>query len=348
MGERNKKGGRKMKYKVGMYGGAFNPLHLGHVNNIITASNQCEKLYVVLSVTNDPNEIDHRERLMWLRNLTSDMENVEVFEIFDTNDSKSNYDWKKGAEDIRAYIARPIDVVFCGDDYKGKNIWEELYEGSEIVYIPRSDTNISSTEIRKNPYKHFDYLPNVVRQFYTKKICIVGTESCGKSTLVRNLAKYFNTAYVEEAGRYICDDAGGIDNMQPYHYFEILFKHKQLEKDAMKNANKVLIIDTDALITLYYYQLGFENTPDFNPNFPQIAECISALNNYDLYIFLEPDVKWVQDGTRTYGDNEVRKANNQKLKQILQKNNIAYVSISGDYSERYEKSKELIKSLIQV
>ena len=208
MGERNKKGGRKMKYKIDMYGGAFNPLHLGHVNNIITASNQCEKLYVVLSVTNAPNEIDHRERLMWLRNLTSDMENVEVFEI--------------------------------------------------------------------------------------------------------------------------------------------LFKHKQLEKDAMRNANKVLIIDTDALITLYYYQLGFENTPDFNPNFPQIAECISALNNYDLYIFLEPDVKWVQDGTRTYGDNEVRKANNQKLKQILQKNNIAYVSISGDYSERYEKSKELIKSLIQV
>ena len=57
----------------------------------------------------------------------------------------------------------------------------------------------------------------------------MGTESCGKSTLVRNLAKYFNTTHVEEAGRYICDDAGGIDNMQPYHYFEILFKHKQLE-----------------------------------------------------------------------------------------------------------------------
>ena len=36
-----------MKYKVGMYGGSFNPLHLGHINNIIRAANQCEKLYVV-------------------------------------------------------------------------------------------------------------------------------------------------------------------------------------------------------------------------------------------------------------------------------------------------------------
>ena len=68
-----------MKYKVGMYGGSFNPLHLGHVNNIITASNLCEKLYIVLSVTNDENEIHYRERFMWLKNITSEMENVEVF-----------------------------------------------------------------------------------------------------------------------------------------------------------------------------------------------------------------------------------------------------------------------------
>ena len=70
-------------YKIGMYGGSFNPLHLGHVNAIIEASNQCEKLYVVLSNTNDPKEIDHKERLMWLKSITKDMDNVEVFEIFD-------------------------------------------------------------------------------------------------------------------------------------------------------------------------------------------------------------------------------------------------------------------------
>lgn len=335
-----------MKYKVGMYGGSFNPLHLGHVNNIITASNLCEKLYVVLSVTNDENEIDHRERFMWLKNITSEMQNVEVFEIFDKNISKDTYDWETGANDIKNYINKPIDVVFSGDDYQGKDRWEKLYPGSEIYYIPRSNINISSTEIRENPYKYFDYLSNCVKPYYTKKVCIIGTESTGKTTLTRNLAKYFNTTHVEEAGRYICDDAGGIDNMQPYHYFEILFKHKQLEKEALKSANKVLLIDTDSLITLYYYQLGFENTNELNKAFEDVAKGISVLNNYDLYIFLEPDVEWVQDGTRTYGDPEVRKENNKKLKKIFDENGIKYVCVSGDYDNRYQQSKQLIEELL--
>ena len=145
-------------YKIGMYGGSFNPLHLGHVNDIIEAANQCEKLYVVLSNTNDPNEIDHRERLMWLKSITSDMENVEVFEIFDRNTSKDTYDWNLGAEDIKNHIGKKIDAVFSGDDYKGRDIWETLYPESEIVYFPRDEINISSTMIRTNPFEYYDYL----------------------------------------------------------------------------------------------------------------------------------------------------------------------------------------------
>lgn len=333
-------------HKIGMYGGSFNPPHLGHVNDIIEAANQCEKLYVVLSNTNDPNEIDHRERLMWLKNITADMENVEVFEIFDRNISKDTYDWNLGAQDIKSHIGTKIDVVFSGDDYKGRNIWETLYPESEIVYFPREEINISSTMIRANPFEYYDYLPRIVQKHYVKKICVLGTESCGKSTLIRNLAKYFNTTYVEEAGRFICEEAGGIDNMQKYHYFEILFRHKQLEQDALNHANRVLLVDTDSLITLYYYQLGFGKKDKTDCDFEKIATAISSLNDYDLYIFLEPDVQWVQDVTRTYGDEEHRKENNEKLKKILDANGIKYVSIEGTYQERYQKSKERVKKLI--
>ncbi len=330
--------------KIGMYGGSFNPLHLGHVNNIIKASNMCEKLYVVLSVSSDKNEIDHRERYMWLKNITSDMSNVEVLEIYDNSNSKDSYDWIKGADEVKTIINKNIDIVFAGSDYEGKNIWERLYPNSIIKYFSRDEINISSTQIRTNPYQYFDYLPKCVQKYYTKKVCVVGTESCGKSTLVRNLAKYFNTNYVSEAGRDICEEAGGIDNMQTYHYLKILLEHKRMEETSLETANKVLLIDTDSLVTLYYYMLGFEN--NMNDAIREIAKNISKLNEYDLYIFLEPDVKWVQDGTRTYGETEIREKNNILLKKIFEDNNIKYISVSGNYEQRYEKTKQLIKKII--
>lgn len=329
-------------FNVGMYGGSFNPLHLGHVNDIINAANVCNKLYVVLSVTESPNEIDYRERLAHLYSITNDMENVKVITMFDKTDDKDKHDWQEGANYIKNTIGTKIDAVFAGSDYKGKNIWESLYLESKIIYLSRDEINISSTQIRNNPYKYFEYLPRRVQEYYTKKVCLVGTESCGKTTLARNLAKCFNTSYVEEAGRFVCEEVG-LDNMQKKDYFEILFRHKELERKALERANKVLFIDTDALITLYYYQLQFGND---DKDFESIATAISKLNDYDLYLFLEPDVKWVQDGTRTYGDEEVRKQNNEILKNLLDKNNINYVCISGDYQERYEQSKEKVKQLI--
>lgn len=333
-----------MKYKVGMYGGSFNPLHLGHVNDIIVASNQCEKLYVVLAISNDKMEMDERIRYKWLKNVTSDIPNVEIIKIHDESKDKNNTNWTKGRDDVLRQTGK-LDVIFSGDDYKDKNIWETLYPDSEVVYLSRSEINISSTMIRENPFKYYDYLPKCVQQDYTKKVCIIGTESCGKSTLVRNLAKFFNTSYVEEMGRFVCEDAGGVENMTPDDYFNILFRHKEEERLRLKEANKVLLIDTDSLITLFYYSLSYKGTPEYNENFQMIAEQISHLNNYDLYLFLEPDVPFVKDITRSDGKN--RNKDNEYLKQILKRNNIKYKVITGNYQERYEKSKKEILGLIK-
>lgn len=333
-------------YKVGMYGGSFNPLHLGHVNNIIKAANKCEKLYIVLSVTNSKDEIDYKERLKWIKSITNDMENVEIFPMIDDIDNKDKHDWQKGATFVKETIGKKIDVVFAGSDYIGKNIWETLYPESDIVYFKREEINISSTKIRNNPFKYFEFLPKVVQKYYTKKVCVVGTESCGKSTLVRNLAKYFNTSFVEEAGRLACEELG-VDNLSAKDYFEILFKHKQLEKEALDKANKVLLIDTDSLITLFYYNLAFNKNNLDKEVFEKLASGISYFNNYDLYLFLEPDVKFVQDETRASGDNEIREKNNNILKQLLRENKIEFTSINGDYDNRYETAKEKILKLLK-
>lgn len=334
-----------MNDKIGMYGGSFNPLHLGHVNDIIEASNVCDKLYVVLSYSPNRKEIPHQERFKWLKQITCDMPNVEIIKIEDQDDSKDNYSWQEGANQIKAIIGKPITTVFCGDDYKGTNRFESLYPESEVHYFDRSIIDVSSTQIRSDPLKYFEYLPKVVQPYFVKKVVVLGTESCGKSTLVRNLAKCYNTEYVKEYGRDVCEEVGGIDNMQPKDFVRILLEQKLKELESVNEANRVLFIDTEASITLYYLNLLYGKTELGDIN--NLGNSLISLSEYDLYLFLEPDVKWVSDGTRIYGDDEVRRKNNQLLKDMLEQRKIAYQSIKGDYNDRYVKTKKLVNNLIK-
>lgn len=336
-------------YNVGMYGGCFNPLHLGHINCIIQAANQCKKLYVVLSHSDSDIEIPYQIRFRWLKQATKDMDNVEVVAIKDNSKSKDEYDWRQGSEDIKNTIKELINVVFCGSDYNTTdNPFHICYPNASIVYIDRGVVNISSTKIRNSPYKYWDYLPKEVRPYFVKKVLVIGTESCGKSSLVRNLAKYYNTSYVEEKGRNICEFAGGIDNMIPYDFVEILHTHKLSEIEETRKANKLLFVDTDCIVTDYYLKLQFENTNTNITNVSELAYSMSKLNKYDLVIFLEPDVEWVQDGTRTYGEDEVRTKNNDKLKDMLKSYEIKYHSVKGNYQDRFLDSVKLINSLLNV
>jgi HTH-type transcriptional repressor of NAD biosynthesis genes len=158
--------------------------------------------------------------------------------------------WHTDAQKVKDMIGKPIDVVFCGSDYDENSFWKQCYPESELYIIKRN--GISSTEIRKNPYANWDSIPNVVREYFTKKVLLIGGESTGKSTLIINLANYYNTNYVEEAGREISMRSGTDRLMLSSDFTDILLTHKMNELEAIKHSNKVLFIDTDCLITRFY------------------------------------------------------------------------------------------------
>ena len=249
-----------MGYNVGMYGGSFNPLHMGHVDCIIRAANMCKELYIVLSIGHNRGEIDGRIRYRWIYQLTKHIGNVKLITLEDEAASKAEYNekyWQSDADKVKAAVGKPIDVVFCGSDYDENSFWNKCYPDSELYIFPRND--ISSTEIRKNPYAHWDWIPNIAKPYYVKKVLLMGGESTGKSTLTINLANRFNTNYIDEAGRDISERSGTDMMMLSEDFTEILLQHKLNEIKAIEHSNKVIFEDTDALITQFF--MGFLEDP---------------------------------------------------------------------------------------
>ena len=332
------------KYAVGMYGGSFNPLHLGHLECIIKAAGLCGELYIVISHRDDETDVPLKVKIRWVYQLTKHLGNVRIVPLKDTVANKKDYTeelWDADSKIVKEQIGKKIDVVFCGSDYDEDSFWNRCYEESEFVVFPRNEYN--STEIRKNVYAHWDWLPQVVRSYYTKKVLLIGSVSAGKSTLTVNLAHFFNTVYLEEVGRELSALSGTDAYMLPEDFTAILVEHKAKELRLLERSDKVLFEDTDCLVTKFF--LDFLKNEEAEKN-GKLADAIAALNSYDLILFLEPDVEWVQDGDRSEVMAADRKKYSESLKKYYDEHGFKYKTISGDYNSRFDQAVKYVRELL--
>ncbi|MBQ4487045.1 MAG: AAA family ATPase [Oscillospiraceae bacterium] len=331
-----------MKYHVGMYGGSFNPMHNGHMECIIKAASMCEQLYVVISYRNDDSDIDVKIKYRWVYTLTQHIGNVKIILLEDKLKTKAEYTekyWQEDCRKVREAVGQKIDVVFCGSDYDESSFWNVCYPESELYIFKRDEYN--STAIRADVYGHWDWLPMFVRPYYVKKVLIIGSESCGKSVLTINLAHHYHTNYLEEVGRKLSELSGTDEMMLTEDFTRILLEHKAKELRLAEHSNKVLIEDTDCLITRFFMDF-LENGSEENI---RLAESIAALNHYDLILHAEPDVAWVQDGDRSKAIEENRQLYSDRIEQLYERFGFRCVRITGSYVEKYEKAIELIDEL---
>ncbi len=329
-------------YKIGMYGGTFNPMHNGHLECIIKAACMCEKLYIVLSIGNNRDEVDYRVRYRWLYQATKHIGNIEIFTISDDCESKQEYTLeasKADSEYVKKHIGEPIDVVFCGSDYDADSFWNVNYPDSEFYVFERND--ISSTAIREDLYGHWDWLPTFVRPYYVKKVLLIGVESSGKSVMTVNLANYYNTNHIEEAGRDLSEKSGTDTLMLDEDFTEILLTQKLNEMKAVEQSNRVLFCDTDCLITQFF--LKFLGGKEENI---KLSDAIDALNSYDLVLFLAPDVKWVQDGDRSTEIRDNRDKYRKMIADIYESHGKKFEYIEGDYLTKFNRCVELVDKML--
>jgi HTH-type transcriptional repressor of NAD biosynthesis genes len=342
-------------YKTGVYFLKGLPPHRGHLNTIIEASTKCDKLYVVLSDNKHMTSrlcedagiktIPARLRVQWLCQELQDIGHVKVLLLDESDIPEPPHGWEMWTLKLRGLVPDFIDVFFVGE--KEYVLYLKSYFPSsacELFDPERTRYPVSATMVRSDPMKYWDYILGSARPWFAKKVLVVGTESCGKTTLVKYLAKIYHTSWSEEAGRYYAQKyLGGNESIFTDEDFTRI-AHLQYEQDyhALRTANKVAFFDTDAVVTQYYSELymGHRN--------PAIDIYINP-DRYDLVIMLTPDVRWVNDGQRLNGEQEQRLILHKRLKSMYEEYGFGdkIVEVSGDYNQRLHKAIELVDDLIK-
>ncbi|HTE28134.1 AAA family ATPase [Flavitalea sp.] len=166
----------------------------------------------------------------------------------------------------------------------------------------------------------------------TKRIVILGPESTGKTTLSTELAQHYNTEWVPEFARgfllshgmnYDYDDLLTIAKGQLAHEIET---EKEILQDP-GNKDKLLFIDTNMYVMQVWCEFVFQKCHAW------ILEQI-ATRPYDLYLLCNIDLPWVKDQLREYPDLESRTRLYHIYKEILISQDVPWIDISGEYSDR--------------
>lgn len=342
--------------KTGVLTGKFAPLTSGHINYIHLAATQVQKLWVVLSfdqkwldIQSDywQSRLTLEKRLNWLKRTFADTPHIEIVYVDETDIPT----YPDGASQWSALVRRTLSKAGCtsidcwfSSEPEYSEWINRYFPEAEHVLIDqdRVGVPISATKVREDPYTFWHYIPSIVRKEVVLKVLIVGLESTGKSTLTKVLAKIFNTAWVEEYGRTFCEEdmAGDEMSLEFDHYALIAAKRFQMEQDELLRANRVLFSDTSAIITQMFCEL-------YEGKRHPLVEEYCHLENYDLVLYLQSDIEWVNDGLRgqSGGVDKLNK-NKEVLEQLLFEQKLNPVKVSGSFHERLTSACEVVRNAL--
>jgi HTH-type transcriptional regulator, transcriptional repressor of NAD biosynthesis genes len=315
--------------KRGIVIGKFYPPHLGHKFLIDNAEEACDQLTIL--VCNSPKyKLPANLRARWLKMIHPNCKVVIIEDIGQDDDSKA---WANYTLDFLGY--KP-DVVYSSELYGDAYA---KYMNCEHVMVDnyRINVNISATQIRNDLMSYWEYLHPIVQAHYAIRVCVIGAESTGTTTLARALAKYYNTNWVPEYGRFY-SEAKLYRNVWTSEEFEFIAKQQNTIEDKLAlGCNKVLICDTNAFATSVWHNRYM--------NFYSNAVNDYSLNRkYNLYILTGDEIPFVQDGLRDGED--IRHDMHEVFLNKLRGMNNNYIHVTGDIQTRLESSIELIDILI--
>lgn len=132
------------KYKIGYTTGVFDMFHIGHLNILRRAKEQCE--YLIVGVTTDALCMEKKNR----QPIICEEDRVAIVEAIRYVDRVV---LQKNMDKLAAVKEYGASVVFVGSDWKGTAAWDQYEKefaqvGCDVVYLSHTD-GISSTTLRE-------------------------------------------------------------------------------------------------------------------------------------------------------------------------------------------------------
>ncbi|QOI96581.1 MAG: ATP-binding protein [Flammeovirgaceae bacterium] len=176
---------------------------------------------------------------------------------------------------------------------------------------------------------------DTVKRALVKRVALVGPECTGKTALSKALARHYQTVWVPEFARTYIEGL-----TRPYHQgdlFVIAQAQLQSEENLAKQANRVLICDTNLIVIKVWSEFKYGACDN------RITQWLT--NQYYHHHFLtDIDVPWEADPQREHPDK--REYFLEVYRKELLKLNVPFTKLSGTLKERLHTATMIIDSLL--
>jgi nicotinamide riboside kinase len=174
-----------------------------------------------------------------------------------------------------------------------------------------------------------------------QRICLIGAECTGKSTLAQALAAHFGGLWVPEHLRRFCDLNGRTPRVDEQAaimraQFE---QEEQVAAQALQTGAAYVFCDSAPLLTAIYSDYHFADSSLF--------DCAHTLHvRYALTLLLQPDLPWQPDGLQRDGE-VVRAAVHARVQHALQVLRAPHIEIEGMGDARLQAAILAVETLIR-
>ena len=333
------------RYATGLVVGKFAPLHLGHEALIHAALAQCETVVIISYSSPEIPGYEPEKRLHWLQTLFPQCRHLVLSQqVMATHDIAPPPPNDAGDDLHRHYVATLCEdvlhcqpqVVFTAEDYgDGFAVVLSQRFGSPVAHIrlqrPQGPEAPSGTRIRSDVHRYRQMISPEVYRSFVFRICLLGGESTGKSTLSQALSQTLNAPYVAEFGREHWEAKNGVLEKDDLLHIA----REQVRREELACTAPYLVCDTSPLTTLFYMLDQFGSAPQ---ELMALAE-----RDYALVVLCGDEFPFLQDGTRQ--GEAFRHRQQAWYEAELSQRNIPFLRVQGPLSARSEQICRYIQGL---